>query len=88
MKNYVINVYNYGDIVWGDVENIIHEKIINHKNKFNAFKICVLCKIDDNIERNVYKNSSDMHAVLPTFFAEYKAYDMGTLYIQIAGKMI
>ena len=88
MKNYVINNYNYNDIVWGDVENIIHYNIIFHKNKFNEFKICVLCKINDNIEINVYKNSSDLNTVLPTFFAEYKAYDMGTLYIQIAGKMI
>ena len=88
MKNYVTNNYNYDDVVWGDVENILHDNILIHKNKFNEFKTCVLCKIDHNIEINVHKNSSDMHAVLPTFFAEYKAYDMGTLYVQIAGKMI
>ena len=88
MKNYVINKYNYNDIVWGDVENIIHDNIIIHKNKFIEFKTCVLCKIDDNIEINVYENSSDMHAVLPTFPPEYKVHDMGTLCIQIADKMI
>ena len=88
MKTYVINNYNYNDIVWGDVEKIIHDNIVIHKNKFNESKSCLLCKIDDKIEKNVYKNSSDMHAVLPTFLAEYKVYDMGTLYIQIAGKMI
>ena len=88
MKNYVTNNYNYTDIVWGDVENILHDNIIIDKNNFNEFKTCVLCIIKDNIEMNVYKNSSDLRAVLPTFFAEYKVYDKGTLYIQIAGKMI
>ena len=48
----------------------------------------MLCKINDNIEINIYENSSDLHVVLPTFFAEYKVYDKGTLHIQIAGKMI
>ena len=48
----------------------------------------MLCKIDDNLEKNVYKKSSHMSVVLPTFPPEYKVYDMGTLYIQIAGKMI
>ena len=88
LKNYVTNNYNYNDIVWDDVEIIIHDNIINHKNKFNEFKTCVSCKIKDDIEINVNKNASDMSAVLPTFFAEYKVYDVGTLYIQIAGKMI
>ena len=88
MKNYVINIYIYGDIVWGDVENIFHENIISHMNKFNEFKTCVSCKINDNIEINVNKNSPDMHVVLPTFLPEYKVFDMGTLYIEIAGKMI
>ena len=88
LKNFVTNNYNYNDIVWDDVENFIHDNIIIHKNKFNEFKTCVFCKINYNIEINVYKNPSDLHAVLPTFFAEYKVYDKGTLYIQIAGKMI
>ena len=88
MKNYVTNNYNYNDIVWDDVENIIHDNIIIHKNKFNEFKTCVSCKIKDDVEINVNKNASDMSVVLPTFFAEYKVYDKGTLYIQIAGKMI
>ena len=34
------------------------------------------------------KNSYDLNIVLPTFLSEYKDYDMGTLYIQIAGKKI
>ena len=88
MKNYVTNIYNYNNIVWVDVENILHENINSQDNKFNEFKTCVLCKINDNIEINVYKNSSDMSVVLPTFFAEYEVYDKGTLYIQIADKMI
>ena len=88
MKNYVTNNYNYNDIIWDDVENIIHDNIIIHKNKFNKFKTCVSCKIEDDVEINVNKNASDMSVVLPIFFAEYKVYDKGTLYIQIAGKMI
>ena len=32
MKNYVTNLYNYNDIVWGDVENILHENIFSHDN--------------------------------------------------------
>ena len=68
MKNYVTNFYNYNNIVWYDVENIFHDNIIIHKNKFNEFKTCVLCKINDNLEINVYKNSSDLNTVLPTFF--------------------
>ena len=88
MKNYVTNNYNYNDIVWDDVEDIIHDNIIIHKNKFNEFKTCVSCKIKDDVEINVNKNASDMSVVLPIFFAEYKVFDKGTLYIQIAGKMI
>ena len=34
MKNYVTNIYNYNDIVWDDVEKILHENIISHNNKF------------------------------------------------------
>ena len=48
----------------------------------------MLCKINNNIEIKLYKNSSDLNTLLPTFLAEYKLYDVGTLYIQIAGKMI
>ena len=50
MKNYVTNVYNYIDIVWADVENILHENNISHDNKFNEFKSCVLCKIKDDVK--------------------------------------
>ena len=38
MKNYVTNIYNYNDIVWGDVEKILHENIISQDKKFNEFK--------------------------------------------------
>ena len=89
MKNYVTNTYNYNDIVWENVEEILHENIISHDNKFKEFKTYVLCKINDYVEINVYKNASDLHAVLPTFIEPFKTlYQMGTLYIQIAGKMI
>ena len=53
MKNYVTNIYNYNDIVWGDVENILHENIISQDNKFNEFKTCVSFKINDDVEINV-----------------------------------
>ena len=88
MKNYVTNIYNNYDIVWDDVENNLHENIISHDNKFNEFKTYVFCKINDDVEIKVYKNKSDMHVVLPTFLDEYKVYDIGTLYVRIAGKMI
>ena len=89
MKNYVTNIYNYNDIVWGDVENILHENIISHDNKFNEYKTCVSCKINDDVQINVYKNVSDMHALLPTFIEPFKTlYEVGTLYVQIASKMI
>ena len=89
MKNYVTNIYNYNDIVWGDVENILHENIISHDNKFIEFKTYVSCKINDDVEISVYKNASDMHALLPTFIEPFKTlYEVGTLYVQIAGKMI
>ena len=88
MKNYVTNIYNYSDIVWDDVENIIQDNIIIQKNKFNEFGIYVLCKTNKNVKRNVYKNSFELHALLPICLPEYNFYDVGTLYIQIADKMI
>ena len=53
MKNYVTNSYNYNDIVWDDVEQILHENIISHNNKFNQFKIYVSCKIYEDVETKV-----------------------------------
>ena len=50
MKNFVTNIYKYNDIVWGDVEKLLHENIISHNNKFNEFKIYVSCKINDDVE--------------------------------------
>ena len=88
MKNYLTNIYNYNDIVWCDVENILHENNISQDNKFNEFKTYVSCKTNDGVEINVYKNESDMHVVLPTFIDEYIVYDVGALYVRVAGKMI
>ena len=89
MNNHVTNTYNYNDIVWDDVETILHEKNISHKNKFNEFKIYVSCKIKDDVEIKVYKDEFDLHAVLPTFLEPFKTlYDLGTLYVNVAGKMI
>ena len=82
MKNYVTNIYKYNDIVWGDVEKILHENTISHNNNFNDFKTYVSCKINDDVEIKVYKNNSDMNLVLSTFNEEEK------LYIDIAGEMI
>ena len=84
MKTSVTNIYNYIDIVWGDVENIFHENIISHDNKFNEFKTYVSCQINDDVEVKVYKNESDMRVVLPPFLG----WDVGTLYVHVAGKMI
>ena len=67
MKNFVTNNYNYNNIIWGDVEKILHENIISHNNKFNEFKTYVSCKINDDVELKVYKNNSDMNLVLSTF---------------------
>ena len=83
------NIYKYNDIVWGDVENILHENIISHDNKSIEFKTCVSCKINDDVEINVYKSTSDMSVVLPTSIEPFKTlYEVGTLYVQFAGKMI
>ena len=88
MKIYVTNIYNYSDIIWDDVENIIHDNIISHNNKFNEFGFYVLCKINNNVKINVYKSSSELHALLPIFLPQYKNYDVGSLYFQVGGKMI
>ena len=82
------STYNYNDIVWDDVANILHDNIISHDDKFNEFKTYVSCKINDDVEINVYRNECDMRALLPTFLDEYKKYEKGTIYADIAGKMI
>ena len=82
LKNFVINIYKYNDILWGDVEKILHENIIDHNNKFNEFEFYIRCKINDDVEIKVYKNNSDMHLVLSTFNEKEK------LYVHIAGEMI
>ena len=84
MKNYVTNIYNYNDIVWGDVENILHKNIISHNNKVNDIKTYVSCQINDDVETKVYKNESDMPVVLPPFLG----WDVATLYVHVVGKMI
>ena len=88
MENYVTNTYNYNDIVWDDVEKILHENIIIHNNSFNEFKIYVLCKINDVVEIKVYKHEFDLSALLPTFLEPFKTYDAGTLFVHVVGKMI
>ena len=82
MKNYVTNIYKYNDIVWGDVEKVVHENIISHNNKFNEFKTYMLSKINNDVEIKVYKNNSDMNLVLSIFNEEEK------LCVDIAGEMI
>ena len=80
MKNYVTNIYNYNDIVWGDVEKILHENIFNHNIKFKEFKIIISCKINDDIVIEVYKNEHDLRAL------EYPFTGLDTLYVHVAGK--
>ena len=71
------------------LNNILHENIISHNNKFNKFKIYESCKINDDVEVKVYKDEFDLHAVLPAFLEPFKTlYDVGTLYVHVAGKMI
>ena len=81
LKNYVTNIYNYNDIVWDDVEKILHENIIRHNNKFNEFKFYVSCKINDDVEIKVFKNQLDLRKVIAPFL------DVATLYVHVAGKM-
>ena len=89
LKNYVTNFYKYNDIVVGDVEKILHENIMSNNNKFQEFKIYMSCKINDDVEIKVYKDEFDLHAVLPTFLEPFKTlYDVATLYVHVAGKMI
>ena len=53
MKNYLTNTYNYNDIVWDDVEQILQENIISHNNKFSKIQIYVSCKINKDVEKKV-----------------------------------
>ena len=88
MKNYVTNNYNYNDNVWDDVETL-YENIISHNNKFNEYKTYVSCKINDDVETEINKDEFGLHAVLPTFLEPFKTlYDVGTIYVHVAGKMI
>ena len=68
-KNCVTNLYRYNDIVWGDVEKILHEKIDSHNNKLNEFKIFLLCKINDDIEIKVYNDEQDLCEVVNFFLS-------------------
>ena len=43
------------------------------------------CKINDDVEIKVYKDEFDLGVVLPTFTDVYAVYDMGTVYVQVAG---
>ena len=82
MKNYVTVTYNYNDIVWDDVEQILHENIISHNNKFKEFKIFVSCKINDDKEIKLYKKE---HILVELIFFSL---DADTFYVDVAGKTI
>ena len=84
MKNYVTKIYIYNDIVWDDLETILHETNISHNNKFIEPKIYMSCKINDDIEIRVYKDEFDLHALFPPFLG----WDVNTLYVHVAGEMI
>ena len=76
------NTYNYKDIVWNDVEQILYENNIGHNNKFNDFKTYVSCKINDDVEIKVCKDEHNLCVVLHTFLGE------DTVYVHVASKMI
>ena len=82
MKNYVTNTYNYNDIVWDDVEQILHENIFSHNNKFKEFKIYVSFKINGDVEIKVYKDENDLCVVidLDTLLG------VNTLYVPVASE--
>ena len=82
MENYVANTYKYNEIVWDDVEQILHENIISHNNKFNEFKTFVSCKRNDDVEKEVYKDEHDLCAVLYTLLG------VDTLYVLAASEKI
>ena len=82
MKKYVTNIYNYNNIVWVDVENILREIIISQNNKFIEYKIFVSCKINDNVGVEVYKNEHDLRALVYPFTG------LDTLHVPVAGKKI
>ena len=82
MKHYLTNTYNYNDIVWDDVEQILRENIIIHNKKFIKFKIYVSCKLNDDVETKVYKDEHDLCAVLHTLLG------VNTLYVHVAGEKI
>ena len=88
MKNYLTNIYEYNDIVWDDVEKFLHEKNISHNIKYNEYEIYVSCIINDDVEMKVYKNEFDLCVVLPTFLDVETLYDVGTLCVHVASKMI
>ena len=56
--------------------------------KFNECKTYVSCKINDNVEIKVYKDAFGLRVVFPTFKDVYALYDVGMVYVQVAGKMI
>ena len=45
-------------------------------------------RITDDVEIKVYKDEFDLHVVLPTFLDVETLYDVGTLYVDVAGNMI
>ena len=82
MKNDVTNIYNYNATVLDDIEDIFHEKIINHNNNIDEFETKVICKINDDIEIKFYKSQLDLHALMFPFSVK------DTLYVHVAGKTI
>ena len=82
MKINVTNTYNYNDIVWDDVEQILHENIISHNKKINEFKIYVTYKINHDVEIKVYTDEHDLCVVLHTFLG------VDTLYVHVASEKI
>ena len=64
------------------VEQVLHENIFSHNNKFNELKIYLSCKINDDVEIKVYKDENDLCVVLDTLLG------VDTLYVHVASEKI
>ena len=72
-KNFVINKYYIGDVLWRDFENIIRDYINEYNNKFNSFSI----KIDFQLNNeNISISVDNIEGEIPL----YKFINIGWIY--------
>ena len=69
-KNFVINKYYIGDVLWNDFENIIRDYINEHNNKFDSFSIKV----------NFQLNNENMYISIEGKIPLYKFKNSGWIY--------